>query len=146
MRTDPSQGEALGAWALWGAVTLAVLITYSLLDATELYTVSHEGLAGGLGRALVLLNFPIALVAVALALLAVAALSAKAWLVAAPAIALCAIVPFAVDHDDLNARFPGLLDAVLTGERPAAIPPVLAAAGASVGAQGVAVTQLRPAP
>ena len=59
MKTDLSQGEALGAWAVWGAVTLAVLITYSRLDATELYNVSHEGLAGGLGRALVLLNFPV---------------------------------------------------------------------------------------
>jgi DNA-binding transcriptional ArsR family regulator len=48
--------------------------------------------------------------------------------------------------DDLNARFPGLLDAVLTGERPHAIPPVLAAASASVAAQAAAVTQLRPAP
>src|SRR5215212_9590099 len=48
--------------------------------------------------------------------------------------------------DDLNARFPGLLDAVLTGERPHAVPPVLAAASASVAAQAAAVTQLRPAP
>ena len=105
VRTDPSQGEALGAWALWGAVSLAVLITYSRLDATELYNVSHEGLAGGLGRALVLVNFPVALVAVALALLAVAALPAKAWLLAGPAIGLCAMVPFTVDQDDLNARW-----------------------------------------
>ena len=112
MRSVPSQGEALGAWALWGAVSLAVLITYSRLDATELYNVSHEGLAGGLGRAFVLLNFPVALVAVALALLAVAALSAKAWLVAGPAICLCAIVPFAVDQDDLNARWINALPAL----------------------------------
>ena len=103
MKTDPSQGEALGARQ--GAVTLAVLITYSRLDATELYNVSHEGLAGGLGRALVLLNFPVALVAVPLALLAVAALSSKAWLVAGPAIGLCAMVPFTVDQDDLDARW-----------------------------------------
>jgi DNA-binding transcriptional ArsR family regulator len=47
--------------------------------------------------------------------------------------------------DDLNARFPGLLDAVITGERPHAIPPVLAAASA-VAAQSAAVAQLRPAP
>jgi hypothetical protein len=105
VRTNPSQGEALVAWAVWGAVTLAVLITYSRLDATELYNVSHDGLAGGLGRALVLLNFPVALVAVALALLAVAALSSKAWLVAGPAIGLCAMVPFTVDQDDLDARW-----------------------------------------
>jgi len=70
----PSQGEALGAWMISGAVTLAVLVTYGRLDTAELYNVSNEGLAGGLGRAVVLLNFPIALVAIALTLIAVAAL------------------------------------------------------------------------
>ena len=48
--------------------------------------------------------------------------------------------------DDLNARFPGLLDAVLSAGRSQALPPVLAAASASVAAQAAAVTQLRPAP
>ncbi len=105
MTARPGQGEALGAWALWGAMTLAVLITYSRLDAAELYNTSHEGLMGGLSRALVLVNFPIALVAVALALLAVAALPPRAWLVAGPAIASSAVVPFAVDQDDLDARW-----------------------------------------
>ena len=112
MKTYPGQGEALGAWALWGAVTLAVLVTYSRLDAAELYNVSHEGLAGGLGRAVVLFNFPIALVAVALALVAVAALSPRWWLVAGPAIALCAVVPFAVDQDDLDVRWVNAIPAL----------------------------------
>jgi hypothetical protein len=110
--TLPSQGEALGAWAMWGAVTLAVLIAYSRLDATELYNVSHEGRAGGLSRAVVLLNFPIALVAIAAALLAVAALPRMAWLVAGPAIALSAVVPFAVDQDDLDVRWVNAIPAV----------------------------------
>jgi hypothetical protein len=112
VKTYPSQGEALGAWVLWGAVTLAVLVTYSRLDATELYNVSHEGLVGGLGRAVVLLNFPIALVAVALALLAVAALPPRAWLVAGPAIGLSAAVPFAVDQDDLDVRWVNAIPAL----------------------------------
>jgi hypothetical protein len=110
--THPSQGEALGAWTMWGAVTLAVLVTYSRLDATELYNVSHEGLAGGLSRAVVLLNFPIAVVAIAAALLAVAALPRMAWLVAVPAIALSAVVPFAVDQDDLDVRWVNAIPAV----------------------------------
>ena len=59
----PGQGEALGAWALLGTTTLVVLVTYSRLDAAALYNVSHEGLAGGLSRAVVLVNFPVALVA-----------------------------------------------------------------------------------
>ena len=91
---------------------LAVLVTYSRLGTTELYNVSHEGLAGGLGRALVLLNFPIALVAVALALVAVAALPRSAWLVAGPAIALSAVVAVAVDQNDLDARWINVVPAL----------------------------------
>jgi len=101
----PGQGEALGAWVIWGAVTVAVLVTYARLDAAELYNVSHEGPAGGLGRAVVLLNFPIALVAIALTLMAVAALPRRAWLLAGPAIALSAVVAVAVDQNDLDARW-----------------------------------------
>ena len=49
-------------------------------------------LQGGFSRALVLLNFPVALVAIALTLVAVAALPRSAWLIAGPAIALSALV------------------------------------------------------
>ena len=66
---------------------------------------SRDGLAGGLSRALTLVNFPIALVAIALVLVAVAALPRRAWLLAAPAIALCATIPWFVDQDDLDARW-----------------------------------------
>jgi hypothetical protein len=83
-----------------------VLVTYSRLDPTELYHTSREGLAGGLSRSIVLLNFPVALVAIALVLVAVGALPRAAWWAAGPAIALCAIValPGVVDQDDLDAR------------------------------------------
>ena len=50
---------------------------------------------------------------------------------------------------DLNARFPGLLEAVLTGQRAQAMPPVLTASSAGVAAAqtaAVASHQLRPAP
>jgi hypothetical protein len=67
--------------------------------------VSHEGLAGGLSRAATLVNFPIALVAIALALVALTALPAAAWWAAGPAIGLCATIPFFVDQDDLDARW-----------------------------------------
>lgn len=99
------QGEALAAWAIWGAMTLAVIVTYSRIDPTDTYNVSRDGLAGGLSRAVTLLNFPIALVAIALALLAVAALPRVAWWAAVPAIALCATIPWFVDQDDLDARW-----------------------------------------
>ena len=73
---------------------------------------SHEGIAGGLSRAVTLINFPIALVAIALALIAVAALSPSAWWAAAPAIALCATIPWFVDQDDLDARWVNAIPAL----------------------------------
>lgn len=106
------QGEALVAWAIWVVMTLAVLVTYSRIDPAETYNVSREGLAGGLSRGITLLNFPIALVAIALALLAVAALSRAAWWAAAPAIALCATIPWFVDQDDLDARWVNAIPAL----------------------------------
>lgn len=102
----PGQGEALVVWALWGASASAVLSTYSRLDPAELYHTSHEGLAGGLSRSIVLLNFPVALAAIALALVAVGALPRAARLLAGLSIALCAIVawPGVVDQDDLDVK------------------------------------------
>ena len=98
-------GEALVTWAIWGAITLAVLVTYSRVDPAELYNVSHDGLAGGLGRSVTLVNFPIALVAIALALVAVASLPHAAWWAAAPVLVLGATLPWVVDQDDLDARW-----------------------------------------
>ena len=100
------------AWALWGAMTAIVLVTYSRVDPAETYNVSRDGLVGGLSRSLTLVNFPIALVAIALALLAVAVLPRVAWLAAAPATALCATTPLFVDQDDLDARWVNAIPAV----------------------------------
>jgi hypothetical protein len=102
----PSQGEALAVWALLAADVVAVFVTYSRIDPAELYSVSREGVAGGLSRTLVQLNFPVALLAIPLALLAVAVLSRRAWLVAGPALALCAVtaIPGVLDDEDLDAR------------------------------------------
>jgi hypothetical protein len=100
----PGQGEALAVWAMWGIASLVALITYSWVDPSDLYNVSRQGLAGGLGRSVVLLNFPIVFVAAALALVAVAALPRRAWFAAGPAIASCVLVPFVVDEADLDVR------------------------------------------
>ncbi len=86
-------------------MTLAVLVTYSWVDPAETYHVSREGLAGGLSRALTFVNFPLALVAIALVLIAMAVLPATAWWAAGPAIVLCATIPWFVDQDDLDARW-----------------------------------------
>jgi len=100
----PPQGEAVATWALWAASTTVVLVTYSRIEPADLYHVSREGLAGGLSRSLTLVNFPIALVAIALVLVAVAALPRAAWWAGAPAILLCATIPWFVDQADLDAR------------------------------------------
>ena len=89
-----------------------MLVTYSWVDPAETYHVSHEGLAGGLSRALTFVNFPIALVAIALTLIAVAALPPAAWWAAAPAIGLCATIPWFVDQDDLDARWGNAIPAL----------------------------------
>ena len=93
-------------WALFGADLLAVLVVYSLVEPERLRNVSHDGVAGGLSRALVQLDFPVALVAILLVLLALAVLPRRAWWVGGPALALCAVVawPGVVDQDDFDAR------------------------------------------
>ena len=117
------QGESLATWAMWAVVLAMILVTYRRLDpdtraaTDDLYHVSGNGLAGGLSRVLVELDFPIAIVAVLLALIAIDALPRRAWLVAGPAIALCAVVawPGVVDQDDLDARWVNVVPALGVG-------------------------------
>ena len=111
-----------------------VLVTYSWVDPAETYHVSRDGLAGGLSRALTFANFPIALVAIALTLIAVAALPSAAWWAAAPAIGLCATIPWFVDQDDLDARWVNAIPAL----------GVLVAIGLTVAAARRAGTSLAP--
>jgi hypothetical protein len=96
--------------ALWGLEALAVLATYSRLEPAQLYNVDRAGsLAGGLSRASTLLNYPIALVAIALAVIA-----GGPRLVVVASIVLCALVavPGVVDQDDLDARWVNALPAL----------------------------------
>lgn len=101
----PGLGEAYVVWALLGAWAVIDVITYSRIEPSDLYHVSNDGLAGGLSRALVFLNFPAALAAIAIVVL-VADRTGWRW----PhvlAIALCAVivVPGVVDEGDLDARW-----------------------------------------
>jgi hypothetical protein len=115
-----SQGEPLAVWAMWTVVLASILVTYWRLppdtpEATDdLYHVSGNGLGGGLSRVLVELNFPVAIVAIVVVLVAMDALSRAAWGLAAPAIALCAVVawPGVVDQDDLDARLVNAIPAL----------------------------------
>ncbi len=106
------QGEALAVWAVWLLTLLAVVVTYSRIDAAELYNVEGNGLGLGLSRAVVHTNWPFALVAVVLVLVAMRDLPRRAWWLAGPAIGLCATMPLFVSQSHLNARWQNLVPGV----------------------------------
>jgi hypothetical protein len=94
-------------WALLFAATVVVVVTYSRLAPADLYNVSHDGLAGGLGRALVFLNYPVSLAAISISCLAAERIGTRAaWLAALSASVLCAVTayPGVVDQHDLDAK------------------------------------------
>jgi hypothetical protein len=104
---EPALVEVVAVWLCFTLVAVAVVVTYARVPAGELYHVSGGGAEAGLSRALVFVNFPTALVAVAAALLAAARLAgAGAWAAVAVAVALCAVTaaPGVVDEADLDAR------------------------------------------
>ena len=113
----PGLREALGVWALIGATALAIFVTYARLPASEFYNVSRGGLAGAASRALLFLNFPGGVLALAPLVFALARLAAApgalprggrwlVWMGAAAAVALCLLVavPGVVDQGRLDAR------------------------------------------
>ena len=102
--------EVVAVGALFAIVAIEILVTYWRLPASELYHVSGTGLEGGASRVLVYLNFPAALVAVAVLILAYE----KARVVAAAGIALCAVVvaPGVVSEADLDAKWINALPAL----------------------------------
>jgi hypothetical protein len=113
--TSPAQGESLVVWSVIGLVLVAIFVTYWRLPASDLYNTSVEGFRGGAGRALVQTNFPsVSLVAIALVLVAVSALPASAWWIAAPSIALCLVTawPGQVKQSDLDARAVNVIPAL----------------------------------
>jgi hypothetical protein len=95
-------------WGLFGIVAIEIIITYARIPPDELYHVSGTGAAGGFGRALVFLNFPVALAALPLVALAADRLLQRRAAVAAAVLsaALCAVVfwPGVVDQADLDPK------------------------------------------
>ena len=94
-------------WALLFATATAIVVTYSRLAPDDLYNTSVDGLAGGLGRALVFLNYPVALAAIPIACLAGERIGTRnAGFAALVASGLCAVtaVPGVVDQYDLDAK------------------------------------------
>src|SRR5438132_12429699 len=99
--------EVVAVWALLVAVCLEILVTYSRLPARDLYHVSGSGLTGGASRALVFLNFPVALVAIPiLAFVSQRQTRRSAKVVAVIGIVLSAAVfwPGIVKQSNLDAR------------------------------------------
>jgi hypothetical protein len=100
-------GEIAIVWALFAAVTVEVFVTYARLPAAELYHVTGSGAAAGASRALLFLNFPVALAAIAVVLVLLDRIESRAELaVALAAVVLCAVVfwPKIVNQDKLDAR------------------------------------------
>ncbi len=84
---------------------IAVIATYSRFPPALLYNFQHsDTVAGGFGRELVALNYPFALVGIALVGLAWPRLHGPLRIAGVVAIALCAVVYFAVDQSDLDAK------------------------------------------
>jgi hypothetical protein len=111
----PSLVPAFGVWALLALVGVAVAVTYSRLPPSEFYNVSEGGIDGGLGRALVYVNFPTALIAIALVALAADRLAARAAdLAAVASVLLCLVValPGVVEQEDLDAKAVNAIPAI----------------------------------
>jgi hypothetical protein len=99
--------EVRVVWGLLAAEAVAVVVTYSRLPANELYNVTGSGLRGGLSRFVVELNFPDALIALAiLGVLAPLLSPALRWIAAAAAV-LCAyaVLPGVVQQSNLDAKW-----------------------------------------
>jgi hypothetical protein len=90
---------------MFAVVAAEIVATYSRIPPEKLYSVSGTGVGAGFGRALVFLNFPVALAALPVIALAAERLRRGA-LLALPAAVLCAVVfwPGVVDQYDLDAR------------------------------------------
>lgn len=100
-------------WLAYGLVAVAMLVTYSRLDPHSLYDVSGHGfVGGGISRVVVYLNFPVALAAIALGLLAARRSRRLAAGVAAAILCAVVAVPGVVSQAHLDARWVNALPAL----------------------------------
>jgi hypothetical protein len=109
--------EVIVVWALLALMLGAVFVTYTRLPARLLYHVSGTGVGAGLSRVLVDLNFPGAVVALAVLAVVGARLGGRARAAAVPAALLCAsfAIPGMVRQSDLDARWINALPAIGVG-------------------------------
>jgi hypothetical protein len=108
----PGLSEVFAVWALCGVIALVILVTYSRIPHEKLYHVSGEGLSGGLSRVLVFINWPGALIAIAV--LGIVVERARRPILGATALVLCLVIftPGVVEEPDLDAKWVNVLPAV----------------------------------
>jgi len=97
--------EVKAIWAGVAVTLVALVVTYSRLPADELYNVGHSGFRAALGRAVVELNFPDALIALAVLGVVGPCLTPLGRKLAVVAAVLCAVGPAFVRQGDLDARW-----------------------------------------
>lgn len=104
-------------WALAAALVVVVAVTYARLPAAQLYNVHSSGIHGGLGRAVVELNYPVALLSIAVLGVIAPTLPGRLRPVAAVAALLCLVivVPGVVRQSNLDVRWINAVPAVGVG-------------------------------
>ena len=126
---DPGPGlaEALALWATLGVLCVLAWITYARLPARDFYNVSGTGFRAGASRVLVLLGWPISLIAIALLAVAVDRLLADDTLgrgarrlvvaTAVVSLLLCLTIvwPGVINQDNLDAKPSNALAALGVG-------------------------------
>jgi len=98
-------------WLLFALAAVAVFVTYWRLPPSELWKVTHSGLAGGAGRAFVFLSYSAALAAIAVVAIVVDRLQdRRAVLLGIGSVVLCATVaiPGVQTPNDLDAKWANL--------------------------------------
>lgn len=106
--------EITVVWVLFALALDAVFATYARLPPQLLYNVSGTGFRAGLSRVVVDVNFPGALIALAVLAVVVGRLRGRMRLVAIPAALLCVVfaVPGVVRQSDLDVRWINAIAAV----------------------------------
>jgi len=110
-RQRPALWEVYVVWLLFALAAVAVLVTYWRLPPSELWKVTHSGLAGGAGRAFVFLSYSAALAAIAVVAIVVDRLGdRRAALLGIASVVLCATVaiPGVQTPNDLDAKWANL--------------------------------------
>jgi hypothetical protein len=110
-RQRPRLREVYAVWLLFALAAVAVFETYWRLPPSELWKVTHSGLAGGAGRAFVFLSYSAALAAIAVVAIVADRLEDRraVWLAIASCV-LCATValPGVQTPNDLDAKWANL--------------------------------------